>query len=247
MENVIDYTNKKEKGMLLTRVFAYMGLGLLITAVVAVISGYLFSKGIDANTEAGVNTYYTAIIVSAIALFVLMMLIHFLVMRKGWNMWPWYIAYSLAMGVMLSTFTMFIPYYILGISFGITCLCFASMAISGYISKGNLSVIGFLGMGFLLGALGLSLLNVILYFALGTDYSTLYLIVSVLSFVGIMLITCFDVWNITKMIKSGDMSSNLALYCAFNLYTDFIYLFIRIVYFVALVMGKSRRWQNKIY
>jgi FtsH-binding integral membrane protein len=241
MDTTLDYTDKKEKGLLLTRVFAYMGLGLLVTAVVAVVSGYFFSVGIDANTESGINTYYTSIIIAAISLFILMLLIHFLVMRKGWNMWPWYIAYAVAMGVMLSTFTMFIPYYVLGITFGITCLCFASMAISGYIAKGNLTIVGFLGMGFLVGALGLSLLNVILYFALGTEWSSLYLIVSILSFVGIMLITCFDVWNITKMIASGNMSPNLSLYCAFSLYTDFIYLFIRILYFVMLVLGKSRR------
>ena len=46
--------------------------------------------------------------------------------------------------------------------------------------------------------------------------------------------------DIKKITERGEMSTNLELYCAFTLYVDFIYILIRVIYFLLLIYGKSK-------
>jgi len=55
-----------------------------------------------------------------------------------------------------------------------------------------------------------------------------------------MLITIFDVWRVKKIAQRGEQTNNVALFCAFNLYVDFIYIFIRVLSFVASIYGRRR-------
>ena len=142
------------------------------------------------------------------------------------------------MGLLLSELVLFVPWPILGITFVITAGVFGIMFLISYISKGSLNFLGVLGLGLFIGAGIISLVGWILLLTgvLG-DYMTLYWIVSLLTFAAIMFITIWDMWRIKKIAEGGEMSDNLVLYCAFILYVDFIYLFMRILrivlYFVS--------------
>jgi FtsH-binding integral membrane protein len=52
-------------------------------------------------------------------------------------------------------------------------------------------------------------------------------------FAFILLITAVDVYRIKQTSELGMMSENLAIFFAFQIYYDFIYIFIRILAFIA--------------
>jgi len=229
--NYATYEEAKAAGgsKFLAFIFGYVALGLLITAGMSALASYLFTSvwPIMANPE----LYLGVIIGAAVLQIVLILWITFGVLRHGGNMAIPFLLYSLCMGVLLSALTLTIDPYILGETFGITCLVFLIMALVGYFSKANLSSLIFVGMGLLLGSIALSLFNIFI----GSD--TIGWIVTFAAFGAIMLITAFDMWRIKKIIEQGAMSNNLAMYCAFSLYVDFVYMFIRI----AIILSRIRR------
>lgn len=240
------YEKSKSGSRFLGAVFGYMAIGLLITAVVAALMGFLFSKVWPiqdySNPEASVYywSYMWVLIGSAIVQVGLSFWIMFGVFRKGKSkvMFVPFILYALTMGVLISSFTMFVEWYILAITFGITCLCFGSMALIGWLAKGNMNRVGIVAIGLLFGAALIGLFNWILWFISPATFTIMYTIISFVTFGAMMLITMWDMWSIKKMIEAGQTSTNLALYCAFNLYVDFIYLFIRILYFVLIATNR---------
>ena len=143
------------------------------------------------------------------------------------------------MGLALSSLVIFLPWEILGITFLITAVMFGVMFLISYFSKGSLHFLAVTGIGLFMGAGILSLIGVVLALtgALGA-YMHLYWIISLLAFAAMMFITIWDMWRIKQIAEQGAMNDNLALYCAFTLYVDFIYLFMRILRFVIYIMGR---------
>jgi|SRR5574344_290797 len=82
----------------------------------------------------------------------------------------------------------------------------------------------------------------LLNYALGTgDISlTIYWIIEGIFVVLIIISTFLDMYNIKKIASYGSSDNNIALYCALNLYGDFIILFIRVLYFVMLAGGRNK-------
>ena len=60
-----------------------------------------------------------------------------------------------------------------------------------------------------------------------------YLVFSLVSLLAMLFITAFDFYRVKKIASKGEQSNDLALYCAFNLYVDFIYILIRILSILA--------------
>lgn len=150
-----------------------------------------------------------------------------------------FVLYSLVMGVFISSFTMFVPIAVIAISFGITSIVFGILALIGLTSKKDLSFLGLVALGIFFGAILVSLFNVIWSLFL-PGFQPLYWVVSFAIFGAMMLITIFDVWRVKKIAQRGEQTTNVALFCAFNLYVDFIYIFIRILGFVASIYGRRR-------
>ena len=50
----------------------------------------------------------------------------------------------------------------------------------------------------------------------------------------LLIVVAADAYNIKNIIRRGQMNDNLALYCAFTMYSDFIVIFIRVLYVLAL-------------
>ena len=66
-------------------------------------------------------------------------------------------------------------------------------------------------------------------------------IVSLLVFAFLMLITLYDVYRIKKIAENGaQQDNNLINYCAYILYSDYIAILIRVIYFLMLITGKRK-------
>ena len=242
---VYEFSNKQSKGAFLTRVFGMMFVLLLITTVVAAGLGYGSQYFLEQAVNAGNETLATNIvygligtlIVSAIALLVMSFVLPITFMRGRHNILVPLMIYVVLMGVMLSTFTFLFDWVILVEAFGITTIIFGIMAFLGYISKGRLAGIGFILLGLLIGALALSLVNylMILFGGIQTQNVTISWVVSLLIFGFLMLITLYDVNRIKRIAESGaGTNNNLVYYCAYILFSDFISILIRVIYYLAI-------------
>ncbi len=248
---VYDFSDKQSKGAFLTKVFGMMFLCLLITTVVAAGLGFgsqfFLDQAIKAgNEELATNIVYALVgtlIVSVIALLVMSFVLPITFIRRRHNILVPLMIYVVLMGIMLSTFTFIFDWVILVESFGITSLIFGTMALLGYISKGRLTGIGFILLGLIIGALGLSLINWLMITFGGVSKTNVQLswIVSLLIFAFLMLVTLYDVHRIKKIAEAGaGNNNNLTYYCAYILYSDFIAILIRVIYYVALITGRRR-------
>ena len=252
---VYDFSNKQSKGAFLTKVFGMMFLCLLITTAVAAGLGYGIQALILANPSYDptapletlpsmvLSVFIIMVLVSAIGLIVMSFVLPITFARGKHNIIVPLMIYVVMMGILLSLFTFLFDWVILVEAFGITALIFGIMAFLGYISKGRLAGIGFILLGLLIGALALSLVNwlMILIGGIKEENVTLSWIVSLIIFAFLMLVTLYDVNRIKKIAETGaQQDNNLTYYCAFILYSDFISILIRVVYYLAILTGKRR-------
>ena len=230
------------------KVFLYTAIALAITAVTAAIIGVIFSSAIQPIDYSytsfqidveKIQPYLYLLIGSVIAYIPLIIWIHIVGFRGRGRLDVPFVIYAIVMGVIVSSFTMFVPIPVIAISFGITCVVFGLLSLIGLKSKKDLSFLGLVGMGILFGAMFIALFNLIWSLFL-PGFQSLYWIVSYAIFGAMMLITIFDVYRIKKIAQSGEQSNNVALFCAFNLYVDFIYIFIRILLIVASIYGRGK-------
>ncbi len=250
---VYDFSDKQSKGAFLTKVFGMMFICLLITTAVAAGFGYGFQYLLNSTATIVDETIvynenllmglFITLGVSLIALLVMSFALPITFIRKKHNILAPLMIYVVLMGIMLSTFTFVFDWKILVESFGITTLIFGVMAFLGYVSKGRLTGIGFILLGLVIGALGLSLINWLMMIFGGVSEANVQIswIVSLLIFAFLMLVTLYDVHRIKKIAEAGaGQDNNLTYYCAYILYSDFIAILIRVIYYVALISGRRR-------
>ena len=246
---IYDFSNKQTKGAFLTKVFGMMFICLLITTVVAAGFGYGFQYLLNTTAVDGVYNekllmgLFVTLGISIVALLVMSFVLPITFARGRHNIFVPLMIYVVLMGLMLSTFTFIFDWVILVESFGITSLIFGVMALLGYISKGRLAGIGFILIGLLIGAAALSLINwgMMMFGYFNETNVRLYWIVSLLIFAFLMLVTLYDVYRIKKIAEAGaGNDNNLTYYCAYILYSDFIAILIRVIYYVAMISGRRR-------
>ena len=246
---IYDFSNKQTKGAFLTKVFGMMFICLLITTVVAAGFGYGFQYLLNTTAVDGVYNekllmgLFVTLGISIVALLVMSFVLPITFARGRHNIFVPLMIYVVLMGLMLSTFTFIFDWVILVESFGITSVIFGVMALLGYISKGRLAGIGTILIGLLIGAVGLSLVNwmMILFGQVSETNVRLSWIVSLLIFAFLMLVTLYDVHRIKRIAEGGaGNDNNLTYYCAYILYSDFIAILIRVIYYVAMISGRRR-------
>ena len=252
---VYDFSDKQSKGAFLTKVFGMMAVLLLITTAVAAGLGYgiqaLITHTPGYDPTAPLDTlpanillvFLVTVLVSAVGLIVMSFVLPIVFARGKHNILVPLIIYVVLMGILLSLFTFMFDWIILVEAFGITTLIFGLMAFLGYVSKGKLTGIGFILLGLAIGAGVLALVNWLMILIGGIKQENIMLswIVSLIVFAFLMLVTLYDVYRIKKIAENGSkQDNNLTYYCAFILYSDFIALLIRVVYFLALIMGKRK-------
>lgn len=208
-----DKMNNEE---LYPKVFTWLGVGLLITFI----SAYMLSL----NTELLIKT----LSFGAIPMLILELVIAFGLGIFIQKMSPMmakicYILYSIITGISFST--IFISYKISSVIsvFAISSVIFGGLALYGYITKKDLSKFGTIFIFVLLGIIIGELLNVLIFKSPAAEI--LFSVLGVLIFAGYI---AYDVNQIKYMLPSlGEEKT--AIYGAFQLYLDFINLFIRLL------------------
>jgi uncharacterized protein len=224
----------------LSRVYGYMAVGIFISAIVAFAAAFGFKAWFDFDqSESAYMTYLYVLIGSFVGLLITSIVISFVSLRGKHSIIIPAIIYSILMGVVFSEFVLFVPFYIVGTAFAITAMTFGIMYFIGKVVKRNLNWLGTLGYGLLMGAFMLSIFFFILHLVDAFDW--MYVLIDGAIFVAMLLITMYDVWRIQQIANRGGESNNLALYCAFSLYVDFMYILMRLIFILIRIFGSSRR------
>lgn len=228
-----------------SKVFLYMFMAVGITAVVSAIIGLIFTYffpiayGNELNVDAA-KAYIALFIVAFIMYIPLILWIHFSVFKQNSRPMIPYVLYSIVMGIFISGFTMFVPFHLIAISFGLTCLTFGVMFCIGWFTKKDLSIIGMIGYGMMIGILFIAIFNVLWMLFFPATFEAIYWVISYGMFAAMLLITIFDINRVKKASDAGEQSNNTAILCAFSLYVDFIYIFIRILMIVIRLYGNNK-------
>lgn len=241
MDSAASYEDRRGQTKFLGVVFGYLCIGLAITALVAFLFSYIYAKAYyvaDAEYHFSDSALVTLLVICGVSLVV--MLIDSIVLnvslsksRKG--AWIPYIIYCVCMGIWPGALLVFgVSPGMMGQAFGITSIVFVSMFLIGYFSKRDLSFMGLLAWGLLIG-----------YCAIGFIYGfwylispgTFYIFDLVASFIVVtfsMLMVGFESNRMRKTLDYGTATMNLALYYAYQFYSDFISIFLRMLYILML-------------
>lgn len=224
MENYYSY--EASKSFSLTKVFGYMFLGLLISALSAIGVYYLFI-----NEVITINSYLSVTLISAIALIILIFVTQFYCLKNKKGGLLVYSLYALSMGILLSSLMLSYSIQFLGFVFLCTAGSFGAMALYGLLTKTNTISLRIFGVGALFGILTLSLVNIFL------QSEPIYYLISYIGLAAMLALTAYDVNRAKNMANSGLMYEGIAIYMALQLYTDFIYIFLRLV----VLLGRNRK------
>ena len=237
----------KSPSKMLAKSFGYMAIGLDITAVVGFLIAYIFAlsfkeESFDSNgalTRTG-GIYFALMIVSFIALIIDSFAMNAVLARGKHSLWIPYIIYSVLMGVLMSSFVLVIDFWTIGEALGISAGVFLILFLIGYFSKVDLNPLAFVGLGFLM-LMGFIGLFWGIFFFINPGAFIVYNVIFSFAFAIIMLIVvAADAYNIKRILATAqDNDNNLALYCAWTMYSDFIILFVRVLYIIALIKGRD--------
>lgn len=228
-------------GVQMMKVYLWFAYGLLLTGVVSIGLPNLLMvmlKSIEAETVA--NIYLGMIVVSTIVMLVSLIVLAVQSFRRNRIlMITSYTLYALCMGILLSAlFLLLVPagqgMNTICLAFFITGGIFLVMGLIGSFSKANLNFFIPIIATLLLGIIIISLVN----FFVGS--LMIYWIVD-FALLGIMVvIVAIDTYNIKKIADAGGLDNpNLAIYCAYRLYSDFIYIFVRILMYLAIFTRRN--------
>ncbi len=228
----------------MTRVFIWLGIGLLVTAVVSLSLPYIL---LNTDSAASFTTYVVLLVVSAIIMFPCMFIINMKSFKpKSKGVMIGYLIYAAAMGILLSSVFLMVmvslgsttdAMWTIGLAFAITSGCFLLMGLIGSATKKNLSIVFPLLSSLMIGCLVISLVN----FFIGS--SMVYWIVDFIMLGVILVVTAVDINRVKKLAENkmlDDNKNSLSIYCAFNLYVDFIYIFIRVLMYVLIFAGRRK-------
>ena len=243
----------------LGKVYGYMAILLAITFAVAFGVGYGLYYGVYNAIDAGnvelaeslVSIGIGGMIFSTIVMFICAMIISVASIRRQMSIVVPGIIYAVSFGVTLSFLTLVaneVEPWIIPSAFAITGLVFAIMFLITRKAR-NLHWLGMLGLTIATGALMLGTVFFIVYlfnsviglnFMSGSAY-LLFVVIDAVVFFAMILLIAYDIWKITKIAEHGMYSKNLAQYCAFWLYQDFMYLLIRIIRILLIIAIHSKK------
>ncbi len=203
------------------KVFGYMFLGLLTTALVAF--GLLFAP------FEFVQQLYSGYIIIIGLEFVFVWILS----SKALTLSPMvarvlFLVYAAMNGLMVMLLTLAYGAGTIILAFFISCLFFGIMALIGAITKSDLTKAGPMLMAGLISVLVLTFINMFLQFAI-FDF-----ILCIVGLVIFLALTAYDINKLKKVYYSTverrpELSNNIAVYGALSLYLDFINIFIRLV------------------
>ena len=219
--------------------FLYMFIALLVSAASAFATGYIFTKLLPYNEGENALIYYGTLITSLVLMFIAGLWFNISAYRGKHSLAVPFAIYAVLFGIFASSFTMFIDIEVIGIALFITCLTFGVMALISMTTKRNMNFLLVVVFGILIGASIIALTNLIWILLFPETFYPIYWLVQFAMFGVVMLITLVDSYNVRKTAEQGYANKNLALYCAFSLYVDFINIFFRILYFILIAFKRD--------
>ena len=205
-----------ETNELYPKMFTWLFIGLLISFI----TGYILST----NELLAIQVLSIGVLPIIIIELVIAFIMGLRIMKmKPLTMKICYVIYCFTTGVTFSS--IFIIYKLTSLIaiFLATSLIFGGLALYGYKTKKDLSKLGQILLIGLIISLVVSLLNMMLFHSTITDL--IITIIVVLIFCGYIV---YDMKNIkTLLVEIGEEKA--AVYGAFQLYLDFINLFIRLI------------------
>lgn len=215
------------------RTLLWFGLGLIITFAITFGLPALLSLGL--SWDQFETALYVMCGIGAVGVLIFSLVVMFKSFSARGLGIVTYILYTIFMGMALT------PLYILGAdpvgmlaivyALGITGGIFVIMGFIGVLSGGRIKGMWLLAMGLAVGSIILTLINFFVF------NETIYWIISFAMLFVFVLYVGIDFAIISRHPENA--SNSLAILCAFNLYTDFIVIFIRILPFV--LKGLSKR------
>lgn len=201
----------------LTKVFSIMSLGLIISAVTS------FGASL-------IGVTYGMMMISLFAC--LGISFYFSMKLRSMSLsaaWTCYIMYSVLLGVSLSSiFTAYTGGSIMW-AFGATAILFICMVVIGHTTKRDLSQFSTILMAGLMAIIISSIINM---FIGSAAIERMTLILGVVIFLGLI---AYDMQMLRRYYQEGsydgEMQSKIMIFGAFQLYLDFINLFLRILQF----------------
>ncbi|MGQ9909655.1 MAG: Bax inhibitor-1/YccA family protein [Candidatus Flexifilum sp.] len=210
-------------------VFAWMGIGLLVTALVA-----FFTATSPALVE--VRTNPVIAIGAMIGQIILVFALSFGMSRMSPGLAAGgFLIYSALMGFSLSLILLVFNLGTIFTAFGTTAILFGIMAFVGFTTQTDLTKLGRILFFALIGLIIATVVN------LFVGWSTLNFIISVIGVLIFMGLTAYDVQNIKRMAAApeiaGDtqMMAKVAIFGALSLYLNFINIFL----FLLQLLGGS--------
>lgn len=209
---------------LLSKTFFWMFLGLLGTGIIA---WYTYSSGLYLQILFS-NTFAVVCILEL----VVVLLFSFLFKKLSPTVVGiLYFIYAMINGVTLSTIFALYELNSIVIVFAVSALLFAALAYYGHVTKKDLSSWGTLLFAGLIAGIIISIINLFL------GNSMLDIIIDWAMLVVFFGFTAYDMNKIKAFEQEeGLVQDKLHIYCAMQLYLDFINIFLRIL----SIFGKRR-------
>ena len=206
----------KENNDLYPRMFTWLFIGLLVTFA----TGYALSM----NEEMMISLLAIGVLpIAIVEIIIAIVLAARIAKMNPMTTKILYILYAVLTGITFSTIFVYFEIGSLISVFIITAIIFALLAFYGYVTKRDLTKLGTIIFIGLIGIIIGSLLNMFLFKSATLDLGIT--IIGVLVFVGYI---AYDV-NKIKHLVSYVGEDKAAVYGAFQLYLDFINLFIRLL------------------
>lgn len=235
----------------LGKVYGYMAIAIFITFAVAFGLSWMISYGINAEDAITLEIALIAFLVSLVGLLVCSIVIAIMSIRQKHSILVPGLLYSMFMGGVMSMVLFVVQAglengaMLLSSAFLITSLTMGIMFLLSKVAK-NMHWVGMLGIGLAIGGSLLLLVAWILFLfqaqlGLTAELIWLVLLIDAIFFVAMICFMFYDVWHIQQLANRGINSKNLALYCAFILYSDFIRFFLRILKWLIIIFGKVKK------
>jgi FtsH-binding integral membrane protein len=233
-EKIQPVIGERASSKFLGAVFGYMFIGLLITAAVTLGWGFLvkhFWIGEDGlPTETGVRVVVGTTIVCLLGIIIVSIVNSITAFRSRKAPWVGYVLYAVLMGGLFSVLVMTgVSLEIMAEAFGLTSIAFLGMFLIGYFSPININWFALIALGLGIGIVSVSLFWGIFWIVSPNTAYWMYWGISIACLAFCMLVTAIDAYRIRSLVDRGQTNQNLALFCAFEMYSDFIILFLRIL------------------
>lgn len=231
-------TLKSYSKSFVSKTILFFGLALLLTFFVAYFYPFILNQFVTDYSLFYEILIYTCL-GACVGLFIVSIMFMFttLIKKRQWICIIPYTLYSILIGLMLSPIVLIVPSNIVAISVGITAGLFILLGIVGLLVKTKIIYFIMIALVISLVATVLALTNLFL------NSELLYWLVSYAIIAVIMIYVIIDVnlvKNISLNVNDNENNTSLAVMCAFNLYSDFIRLFIFILRIVLIIASKSK-------